>query len=271
MSKTFVITGVTGSVGRAAARALSANKNVKLILVGRDGSKLNEVSRELQNNGTQVEVFEADLGQPDAIQRVVDRIRSAHQKIDGLVNVAAVYKGQKTLTRSGRETMFATNHLGPFALTNGLLPLIKQAPHGKVLTVSAPSSTKLDFTNLDGEKKFSALTAFGASKMMNLLMTFRLADQLKHSEAAAMAFHPGLVKSDLLKESPAFVRGLFRLISSPPERSGKAIAELMMQEQSKDQNGKFFNNKLKPMKAAAYAYDHKAQRQLWEVSERLAV
>src|SRR5436190_17674672 len=112
MEKIIIMTGVTGAIGKATALDLAKNKNVRLILIGRDGAKLNDLSKTLQRGGAQVETHEADLAQPDAVKRVVDRIASAHKKLDGLVNIAAVYKGTKTLTRSGRETMFAINHLG---------------------------------------------------------------------------------------------------------------------------------------------------------------
>ena len=268
--KTIVITGVTGAVGKAAAEALARQKDLKLILIGRDISKLKELGDKLQKQGAAIETVVSDMADPASVKAAVNKIKSGNSSINALVNIAAVYKSKKTLTNQHQETMFATNHLGPFTLTTGLMPLLEAAQGAKVITVAAPTTTKLDFENLNGEKKFSALSAFGASKMMNLLMTFKLAELEKNRSVASMAFHPGLVRSELLKESPAFIRGLFRMISSPPEKAGKTIADLVLNGDLKEQNGKFYTINSKQMKAAAYAHDKGIQEKLWSLSSRLA-
>src|SRR5687767_708020 len=117
--KTIVITGATGSIGAAAAKALSKKGDVNLVLVGRNKEKLNKLKGELSNQKTKVEVVEADLGDTASVKNAVQTIKGAHPSIDGIVNIAAVYKAAKTQTKQKLETMFATNHLGPFALTTG--------------------------------------------------------------------------------------------------------------------------------------------------------
>jgi NAD(P)-dependent dehydrogenase (short-subunit alcohol dehydrogenase family) len=268
--KTIVITGATGAVGQAAAKAIAAGKSANLVLVGRNMDKLRELRADITRRGSTCELVEADMSDISAVHDAVKLITTKHERVDALVNIAAVYKASKTTDKKGREIMFVTNHLGPFTLTTGLLPLLKKTRGSKVLTVSAPSSTKLDFENLNAEKKFSSLTAFGASKMMNLLMAFRLAQAVKESGLASMAFHPGLVKSELLKEGPAMLRGILRLISSDATKTGRAIASLIFEGDVAEQNGKFYNNSLKPMKAAGYAYDNAVQNRLWKLSEELA-
>src|SRR5207249_5940135 len=126
-----------------------------------------------------------------------------------------------TLTPDGLETMFATNHLGPLLLTNLLLEELKRSADARVINVTAPSTTKLNFDDLQGEKKFSALSAFGASKMCNLLFTYELARRLAGTGLTANAFHPGLMKTDLLNEAPGMVRWLSHLFATSPERAGR--------------------------------------------------
>jgi NAD(P)-dependent dehydrogenase (short-subunit alcohol dehydrogenase family) len=210
-----------------------------------------------------------DMSDSNSVNEAVKKIKKNYHRIDALVNVAAVYKAKKALTIDKRETMFATNHLAPFALTTGLLEILQSTPGSKVFTVTAPSSTKIDFDNLNAEKSFSALGAFGGSKMMNLLFAFHLAKKFNGTSHASIAFHPGLVKSSLLSESPAVVRGLFNLISSSPEKTGEAIARLVLDGRAETQNGKFFDKNLKEMKAAKHAYDESIQKKLWQISEKM--
>jgi NAD(P)-dependent dehydrogenase (short-subunit alcohol dehydrogenase family) len=267
--KTILLTGATGAVGEAAARAIAARGNVNLLIAGRDRKKITQLVSSLSGPQATVEGVEMDLADPRSVSAAAGALGKRLRSLDALVNVAAVYKAQRATNPRGWEAMFATNHMGPFTLTSTLLPLLKSTPGSKVVTVSAPSSTHLNFEDLHYEKKYSSLNAFGASKMMNLLFTFKLADQFKGSPHASFAFHPGLVKSDLLKEGSAFVRGLFRLISSPPKKSGEALAKLVLEGDVKSQNGKFYNNSLKEMKAAGYAYGEQVQQKLWSLSESL--
>ena len=267
--KTIIVTGVTGSIGKAVAQALAQRGNIHLILAGRSAARLEELQNELQGKTTKVDTLPLDLSDTVSVGRAVETIKADYQAIDALVNIAAVYKAQKALSAQGHELMFATNHLGPFAFTTGLLPLLKATPGAKVLTVTAPSTTKIDFGNLNGEKKFSALTAFGASKMMNLLFTFQLAKEFGSDKQVSMAFHPGLVKSDLMSDVPALFRGLLRLVSSLPQKAGAAIATLILNESAALQNGKFFNSNGKELKPTALAQDAAVQQQLWAASELL--
>jgi short-subunit dehydrogenase len=265
--KTIVITGVTGAIGKATVQEFSKMGNVNLVLVGRSILKMNELKSSLAPKNTKVDIIEMDLSDMDSVKKGVETINNSYNTVDALVNIAAVYKATRTLTKQKRETMFATNHLAPFALTLGILPNLKKAAGSKILTVSAPSSTKIDFDNLNGEKKFSAFGAFGGTKMMNLLFSFKLAKELRGGQHASMAFHPGLVKTELLNEAPAMLRGLLKLISSSPEKTAKAIVSLVLEGDVVSQNGKFYNNGKKELKAASSAYDTTIQEKLWQLSE----
>jgi short-subunit dehydrogenase len=269
--KNIIITGATGSIGKASAIALARKENVQLIIAGRNSAKLNQLKKELQsiNKNCNPDLVELDLGNISSIKKASESIRQKYPQIHGLVNVAAIYKQKRETNNAGHEMMFATNHLGPFLFTKSLLDNIKNTEGSKVLTVSAPSSTAIDFENLNGEKKFSAFGAFGASKMMNLLFAFKLGRELEKGSQASMAFHPGLVKSDLLNEGPGLMKGFFRMISSPPEKTAQAIASLITEGNASSQNGKFFDKNMKELKAASRAYDQGIQDQLWKRSVEL--
>jgi retinol dehydrogenase-13 len=200
-----------------------------------------------------------------------------------LINNAAVLKRERTVSIDGHETMFATNHLGPFLLTNLLLDhlTVRAAKHGgtpvrdgkasgsaRILNITAPSSTKPNFEDLDSRESFNYLNVFGATKMMNLLFTFELARRLEGTGITVNAIHPGLARSNLMKESNFFLRGMLQLISTSPQRAADHIARVALLPKFEKVNGKFLH-KGKEMKAPAYAYGREAQRKLWETSLEL--
>jgi NAD(P)-dependent dehydrogenase (short-subunit alcohol dehydrogenase family) len=269
--KNIIITGATGSVGKAAAIEAAKQKDIRIILAGRNIKKLDAVKDDILKLQplAVIETLAVDLGDLSSVKKAAGAIAAEYQQLHALVNVAAVYQNSHTLNKEGYETMFATNHLGPFYFTTLLAPLLKNTAGSRVLTVSAPSTTKIDLGNLNGEKKFSSFSAFGASKMMNLLFAFKLANEYENSDHASIAFHPGLVKSELLSTGPKLLSAFLKLVSSSPEVTAQAIINLIMNENTKQLNGKFFTKKLKELKAAPHAYDSLLQQKLWDEGIKL--
>jgi retinol dehydrogenase-14 len=166
------------------------------------------------------------------------------------------------------ETMFATNQLAPFLLTNLLRDrLVANAP-ARVLVLSAPSTVKLDFDDLQAERRFRSLTAFGASKAADLLFTFELARRWNGTGVTANAIHPGLARTDLMRQAPAPLRWVTRLVSAPPERVAAAIVRLALSPEYASRTGGFFS-KGRELDAPPYTRDPAIARRLWDVSATL--
>jgi NAD(P)-dependent dehydrogenase (short-subunit alcohol dehydrogenase family) len=167
--------------------------------------------------------------------------------------------------------MFATNHLGPFVLTNELLELLKAGRPSRIITISAPSTTKINFEDIHGKKNFSSgfIGAFGASKMMNLMFTYTLARKIEDSGVTASVLHPGLVKSDLTNEMPAFLNFIFKNISGKPDKAARMIYNLSVDSKYQNSNGTFFKYDGKEIKSSKYSYDRTMQEKLWTISEEL--
>jgi NAD(P)-dependent dehydrogenase (short-subunit alcohol dehydrogenase family) len=271
MNKPIILTGVTGAVGSATAKELAHQGEHDLILAGRNKNKVEAIKKELQSINTkiQIETVELDLSNKQSIQNATQQIKSLTPNISALINIAGIYKGKRETNADGHELMFATNHLGPFQLTLGLMDLIKASPGARVVTVSAPSTTKLNLDDLDGEKKFSAFNAFGASKMGNLLFSYRLAQEFNNTANTSIVYHPGLVKSEILTEANGFIKFLLGAMSSKPEKTGASLAKLATDKSFENANGKFFNKKLKEMKSSAYSHDSMVQQQVWDISKNL--
>ncbi len=261
--KTIVVTGATGGLGKAVVSRL-AGMGADVVALGRNEARLQELRR-FVNQGVRTEVV--DLGDRASVRAGAERLLATVPRIDALVHTAAVYRNDRRI-HDGLEEMFRTNHLGPFFLTARLKPSL-EAGKARVVFVAAPSSTKLDFDDLQGEKKFSALTAFGASKAANLLCTFEMARRWKGTGVTIDAFHPGLVKSALMTESPWLLRTMLGLVSRDPERAVDALIAVVDQP-GVDGEGRFFKLDT-PSKPPGPSQDRDAQKRLWEASEQLFV
>ena len=161
--------------------------------------------------------------------------------------------------------MFATNHLAPFLLTNLLHERLMANAPARVLMLTAPSTTKLDFDDLQGERRFRSLTAFGASKAAELLLTFELARRWEGSGVTVNAVHPGVARTDLMRQASAPVRWVSKLVAAPPERVAAAIAPLVLFPEYAGRTGRFFS-KGREIDAPPYTRDPEVARRLWDAS-----
>lgn len=274
MSKTVLITGATGTIGRATALEL-ASKNCKLILLGRNAEKLSRVQEEIskRSGNNDIDVIIGDLSEPVSIKKAVAEIKKKYSSLNAIINVAAIFISKRLENSKGIEYMFATNHLGPFALTNELLGLLKAGKPSRVVTVSAPSTTKINFDDISGKKKFSPgfLGTFGATKMMNIMFTYALSRRLEGTGVTATVLHPGLVKSDLTNEMPAFINFIFKRISGSPDRAAKMLCSLAIDSQFESSNGTFYKYDGTQIKSTKYSYDKEVQEKLWSLSEQLSM
>jgi NAD(P)-dependent dehydrogenase (short-subunit alcohol dehydrogenase family) len=269
MKKTVLISGVTGAIGGATALEI-ANTGANVVLLARNKSKLEQLKKDIvqKSGNNDIDILVADLSEIASIKNATKEFKQKYGRLDALVNVAAIYSGKREMTKDNLESMFAVNHVAPFILANELIGLLKESK-GRVVTVSAPSTTKLNFEDLQSEQKFSALTAFGASKMMNLMFTYSLARRLEGTGVSATVLHPGVVKSNLTDEMPAILKFIFGLIAGKPDVAAKMLSALAVDAQYENTNGKFFKYNGKEMKSSTYSYDANLQEKLWTLTEKI--
>ena len=263
-----VITGATAGIGRSLAQRLASDGVVAL--VARDREKAESARREILTAvpSARVEVYVADLSRLADVRSLAGELSAAHARIAALVNVAGVFSSQRVETTDGLELMFATNHLAPFLLTNLLLPALRASGAARVLTVAAPSTTRLNFDDLQGRQRFRALWAFGASKAANLLFTFELARRVAGSGVTANAVHPGLARTGLMRQAPALLRAPLALVSAPVDKVAERIAPLLLDDAYASANGQFFHRG-RPIDPPKDTLDVDEQHRLWQVSEQL--
>jgi len=259
-----VITGATGAIGSATA-ALLARRGARLLLLSRPSDRLDALVTRLDTDN-RVTSVEVDLSSNASVRAAARQISRQVAHVDALINTAAVFASEYEQSDDGIELMLATNHLGPFLLTNLLRD--KMAGGSRVITVTAPSGTRVDIEQLLSKDHFSALGTFGATKAANLMFTFELARRAKRWDVRAYAEHPGLVRSDLMREAPRPIRFLTRLVSRSPKRAGEDLADLATSPAFESMTGWFFKggHRIDPPKSTL---DVDAQRKLWQRSAEI--
>ncbi len=267
--KICLVTGSSSGLGKATALAL-AQLQATVILGCRDKQRGEATLAEIKaaSATASVDLLLVDLSVQPSVRAAVSEFEKRYDRLDLLINNAAVFKQRRTLTTDGLETMFATNHLGPCLLTNLLLERLEASPASRILIMTAPSTTKVDFDDLQAKKHFNALQAFGASKACNLLFTYELARRLTSTHVTVDAIHPGLVKSSLMREAPAPIRWVTSLLSSKPEQAALTVVYYASTLEVQGMTGKFFKGR-QAIDSSPYTKDQEVQRRLWEVSMAL--
>jgi NAD(P)-dependent dehydrogenase (short-subunit alcohol dehydrogenase family) len=207
LSKTAVVTGATGGLGYETALAL-AKAGAEVILTGRDDRKgqsaVDKISREVV--GAKVAYERLDLASLASIAEFAERMHS-RTSLDILINNAGVMAlPRRQVTADGFEMQLGTNHLGHFALTARLLPLLRRASAPRVVSLSslAHRTGRIDFNDLQGERVYSPWKAYGQSKLACLMFALELQ---RRSDAAGWkvtsnAAHPGFARTNLFTSGP---------------------------------------------------------------------
>jgi NAD(P)-dependent dehydrogenase (short-subunit alcohol dehydrogenase family) len=190
-NRRVIVTGANSGIGRAAARAFAA-AGAQVVLAVRDLDKGRATAASMPGA---TEVRQLDLASLASVRTFAAAWQGP---IDLLINNAGVMLPPLTRTDDGFELQFGTNHLGHFALTNLLLEHVT----GRVVTVSSTAhrSARIDFDDLNSERKpYSGWSAYGQSKLANLLFTAELQRHLSAagSTVVATAAHPGYAATNL--------------------------------------------------------------------------
>ena len=267
--KVCMVTGANRGLGKATAMGL-AKLGATVILICRDKTRGQEAQDEIKKatNNDSVKLLLGDLSNLSSVRNLATEFNSTFDSLNVLVNAAAIFAPHQTLTPEGNELMFATNYLGPFLLTNLLLEQLKKGAPSRIIVLSAPSTTKIDFENLKGEKHFSALNAFGASKMADMLFTYELARRMKGSGVTANVLFPGVMKTDLMRNAPLFARFITKLIGKSPEKGAEAAVYTVSSPDVEGETGRFFKGK-GISNSNAYSNDPAIQQRMWSESLKL--
>jgi NAD(P)-dependent dehydrogenase (short-subunit alcohol dehydrogenase family) len=205
--RTAVVTGANSGIGYHAALEL-ARHGAHVVLACRDDARGAAAMGRLTTEApaAQAELATLDLADLASVRRFAESYASTHPGLDLLVNNAGVMALPQRRTADGFEMQFGTNHLGHFALTGLLLPRLLTRPGARVVTVSSTAHRmgRIDFDDLNAERRYRSWPAYGQSKLANLLFTVELQ---RRAEAAgadliAVAAHPGFAATNLQAVGP---------------------------------------------------------------------
>lgn len=200
--KTAVVTGANSGLGYETVRGL-ARKNANIIMASRNPEKgqaaLNAIQAEFPQ--ASLELMSLDLSDLSSVHAFAQAYTQKHDKLDMLINNAGVMALPYQKTSDGFEMQFGTNHLGHFALTGLLLEPLLNTAGARVVTVSSGlhHSGEMDFNDLNWEKSYNKWSAYGRSKLANLLFTYELERKLEASkqDVISVAAHPGYAATNL--------------------------------------------------------------------------
>lgn len=199
--KIALITGADGGLGKAIATQLAA-RGVELLLASRDAEKGQQLAMDIGKaySSAKITSLQLDLGNLSSIQRFTNHIVEHVPRLDWLINNAGVFIPPLTFTDNGFESQFGINHLGHFALTVGLKSKLIQAHCCRVITLSSSAHrfARMDWHNLNAEKRYRRWQAYAMSKLSNLLFTHALQSRLP-SHSLAVAVHPGYVATGITR------------------------------------------------------------------------
>ncbi|EAR84432.1 oxidoreductase, short chain dehydrogenase/reductase family protein (macronuclear) [Tetrahymena thermophila SB210] len=206
----IIITGSNQGIGFEVAKDCSRS-GARVILACRNREKSQSAIDEInQINPGSVDFIKLDLSDLSSVRQFVKEFQSKYNKLDILINNAGIIMQQRVMTKDGLETQIATNHFGPFLLTNLLLDSLKASNQFRVITVTswAFQFTNIDFDDINFEKrKYKNMDVYGQSKVANTLFTIGLQqkiDQL-NLNGISVCLHPGSVRTNMFQNfSPIF-------------------------------------------------------------------
>ena len=280
-----VITGANTGIGYEAALVL-AGKGAKVVIAVRNldkGAKAVDAI-ERAHPGADVTVQELDLASLASVRTAAEKLRTEFPRIDLLINNGGVMYPPKQVTADGFELQFGTNHLGHLAFTGLLLDSLLDVPGSRVVTVASMAHRNLadiHFDDLQWERKYNRVAAYGQSKLANLMFTYELQRRLaaKGAPTIAVAAHPGISNSELWRHIPVTnlpgVMKLAGLITNSPAVGG--LATLRAATDPAVQGGQYygpsgFNEMIGHpvlVDSNAKSHDVDVQKRLWTVSEEL--
>ncbi|BBX50068.1 SDR family NAD(P)-dependent oxidoreductase [Mycolicibacterium poriferae] len=280
-----VVTGANAGLGLETAAVL-AERGARVVVAVRDLGKgekaVGEIRRRTPN--ADVALQQLDLSSLASVRTAADELRAAYPRIDLLINNAGVMYPPKQTTADGFELQFGTNHLGHFALTGLLLDHLLQVEGSRVVTVASIAhniQAGIHFDDLQWERSYNRVAAYGQSKLANLMFTYELQRRLAATQTptVAVAAHPGISNTELMRHIPGSglpgFSALAGLVTNSPAVG--SLATLRAATDPAVRGGQYYGpsgfrelvGHPVLVQSNRQSHDTDVQQRLWSVSEEL--
>ncbi len=243
--KTVLVTGASSGIGLALVEALAA-RGTRIWAAGRSPERTQAALRGVRERHPEAAVtfLQLDVADCSSVRRAADEVLTSGLPLDVLVNNAgvAVTAG---LSRDGFDLTYATNHLGPFLLTNLLLPRLTEAPHGRIVNVASAAHLqprRLDWTVLErpAAPTRGTFRDYAASKLMNVIHAKELARRLTGTRVRTSSLHPGVVASNVWRSAPRPLQWFFKLFMLSNEEGAKTPLYCATAPELDDVSGRYY-------------------------------
>ncbi len=279
--RVILVTGASSGIGLAASRAL-AGMGAELVLVGRDSARLAAAEDEVQAAGARaprpgpVSSVRCDFASLAEVRALAAEVVRRWPRLHVLVNNAGGVSATREVTGDGYERTLAVNHLAPYLLTRLLLDRLKESAPARVVTVSSAGHRRgdLDFADLQMERGYAIMRAYGRSKLANILFTRALARRLAGTRVTAACLHPGAVATRIWAGAPAGLVSAVLAVATrfmlSPETGARTVIQLAsVPDAEVEPLSGLYLEKGRPAKPSALARDDQLARRLWDESARL--
>jgi NAD(P)-dependent dehydrogenase (short-subunit alcohol dehydrogenase family) len=281
--KVIIITGANSGIGKAASIQL-AKLNATVVMVCRSKERGTQALEEVRNaaNSLKVELMQADMSSQSSIRQFVAAFNERYERLNVLIHNAANFDhAQKKLvfTTDGLETVFATNHLGPFLMTYLFLDVLKASAPSRVITVASKGLISypfldIEFDNLNGERKFNLQHAYYHSKQAQVMFAFDLAERLRGTRVSVHCGRVGnvAIPNTRLAHLPKWMLSMYeikRRFAMSPEKMAETYVWLAADSAGEKSTGGYWDAPGVQVRANKNAYNKETQESLWAVSRLL--
>ena len=282
-----LVTGANSGLGLETTRAL-LKSGATVLMACRSRRKGEAARAELLKLGASgVDLIDLDLSDLNSVDACCREVQSRYDRLDLLINNAGLMAPPRLLSKQGLEMQFAVNHLGHFALTGSLLPLMEGRDQARVVTVTSGAQYfgKMAWDDLNGEHRYNRWGAYSQSKLANVLFALNLNRRLEEagSTVRSLAAHPGMARTNLqslsVESSGAWQEALAYRLMDPLFQSAAqgALPQLRAATDPQAKGGEHYapgqfgglrgTPKQQPVAPAARKQEQQAR--LWSVSEQL--
>jgi retinol dehydrogenase-12 len=225
-NRTFLVTGASSGIGRALVEALAMGGG-RVVLAARSQERTSPVLDAIRGRFPHADVrfLQIDVSDFESVRRAAAQFLAAGTGLDVLVNNAGV-AGTSGLSRDGFDLTYATNHLGPFLLTNLLLPTLRESRAARIVNISSQAHMNvkaIDWTVLERRStpRRSGFKDYSATKLMNVIHAKELARRLDGTTVTTYSLHPGVVASNIWRALPAPVAWMLKLFMLSNEQGAE--------------------------------------------------
>ncbi|XP_064122215.1 retinol dehydrogenase 12-like isoform X2 [Macrobrachium nipponense] len=268
--KTVVITGCNVGIGKETALELS-RRGAKIIMACRDTKKAEKVALEIEREtGGEVVVMKLDLASLTSIRTFAGELKTKEKMIHMLINNAGIMMCPFMKTEDGFEMQMGTNHFGHFLLTNLLLPLLTHSEPARIITLSSLAHLRgtIPFDDMNYEKGYDRIQAYGNSKVANVLFTRHLAKKVKGTNITVFSVHPGAVQSELARHIGGDILKYFMPFFVKKTAEGMQTTLYCALEAEQDDEHYYFSD-CQVSYASSYARSDETAKKLWDLSEKM--